>query len=260
MRKKNVWIVGASSGIGEALAKEMDRPEYRLILSARRAKELEKVASGLKTEAVCLPMDVLQFEGHAQLVEEIGSKWGDVDILIYVAGKGQRTAFMETGAKDFQLLMDINFNAFVSVVRQVVPGMISRKSGAVVAVNSIQGKIAIPSRTAYVASKHALLGFMNSLRLELHACGIHVLSVLPAYVRTEFSLRALKKAEEVCQGIDPNHLKGVTPQTVAKKTFRALRKGSLEIHPGRFSQVAGVYLHKILPYKIFYWILRKKFR
>ncbi|XP_059209490.1 dehydrogenase/reductase SDR family member 7 isoform X2 [Centropristis striata] len=169
-----VWVTGASSGIGEELAYQLARCGSRLILSARREDELNRVKRGclessdLQDEDIrVLPLDLLERTSHEGKTKAAIQYFGHIDVLINNGGRSQRSLCMETSVDVYQALMELNYLGTVSVTKQVLPHMTQRGSGSIVTVSSIVGLAGAPLSTGYSASKHALQGFFNSLRTEL---------------------------------------------------------------------------------------------
>ncbi|BDD08421.1 oxidoreductase [Fulvitalea axinellae] len=252
--KKVVWIVGASSGIGEALARKFAKPGYKLALSARRRERLQEMAEVLECETFCFRFD-LESDDPAEAFANVKESFGRLDTVMIVAGLSQRSAFLDMSAEVFDRIMRLNFSAQVDLVRAVLPEMVKNGGGQFVVINSLQGHIALPERSAYSASKHASLAFFDSLRLEYKDRGVKVLNVCPAYVNTDFSLRALSGKGEEQTSKDKKHSSGVSPDFVANQISKALNSGEIEIFPGRFKDVIGIYLQRFLPKKLFQRLL-----
>ncbi|GAA6213566.1 dehydrogenase/reductase SDR family member 7 [Lates japonicus] len=169
-----VWVTGASSGIGEELAYQLAKCGSRLILSARREHELNRVKrqcldnSSLQDEDILvLPLDLLKRKSHEEKTKAAIQYFGHIDILINNGGRSQRSLCLETSVDVYQALMELNFLGTVSITKQVLPHMTQRGTGSIVAVSSVVGLAGAPLATGYSASKHALQGFFNSLRTEL---------------------------------------------------------------------------------------------
>ncbi|XP_062253196.1 dehydrogenase/reductase SDR family member 7 [Platichthys flesus] len=169
-----VWITGASSGIGEELAHQLAKCGSRLILSARREDELNRVRrcclenSGLHDEDILvLPLDLLERTSHEEKAKAAIQHFGHIDILINNGGRSQRSLCIDTSVDVYQGLMELNFLGTVSITKQVLPEMTRRGTGSIVTVSSVAGLAGVPLSTGYSASKHALQGFFNSLRTEL---------------------------------------------------------------------------------------------
>ncbi|XP_042245054.1 dehydrogenase/reductase SDR family member 7 [Thunnus albacares] len=168
------WVTGASSGIGEELAYQMARCGSRLILSARREDELNRVkrscleCSNLRDEDILvLPLDLLERASHEAKTKAAIKHFGHIDILINNGGRSQRSLCLETSVEVYEALMELNFLGTVSITKQVLPHMTQRGTGSIVTVSSVVGIAGAPLSTGYSASKHALQGFFNSLRTEL---------------------------------------------------------------------------------------------
>lgn len=193
---KVIWITGASSGLGRALALQLSNYPCKIVLSARRAAELTKVraeceANGADPESVMvLPMDSLEFGKLPGLVSEVLERFGTIDILVNNAGRSQRSLAEDTELAVDKGIMELNYFGYVAHTKAVLPTMIANKTGTVVALSSLTGKMGTPCSTAYAASKHAVMGFFSSLRMELYSHGINVCTVCPGPVRSNISLHS----------------------------------------------------------------------
>src|SRR5215471_15702107 len=191
---QRIWITGASSGIGEALAHAFHRAGARLILSARREDELRRVQSqcGGKASAKILPLDVTQTSELPQKATAALAMFSGIDILVNNAGVTQRSLVKDTEIAVYRKLMEVNFFGAVALTKTVLPSMTEKKAGHIVVISSLVGKFGTPLRSGYAAAKHALHGFFDSLRAEVSDSGIKVLLVCPGYIRTDISLHALR--------------------------------------------------------------------
>ena len=244
-----VWITGASSGIGEALTYELSRRGAKVIISARRKDELERVRSACenKDDILVLPLDLArssEFQNKVRLAREA---FGRIDVLINNGGISQRSHAMETKSEVDRKIMEINYFGTVELTKEVLPEMISRKSGHIVVVTSVVGILATPVRTGYSASKHALHGYFDALRAELFDDGIHVTLVCPGYIRTNISINALSGSGEKNLKMDEATNKGMAPDTFAKKMLRAVAKKKKEVYIGGIKEVGGIYLKRFFP-------------
>ena len=170
LKDKVIWITGASSGIGEALAIELARRQARLILSARRESELNRVGAltGLAPlDLLILPFDLADTSMASGLAAQVMNKFGRVDVLVNNGGMSQRSEARVTSNETERLLMEVNYFAHVNLTKAVLPYMIRQKSGQVVVISSIAGKFGFYLRSTYSAAKHALYGYFESLRLEV---------------------------------------------------------------------------------------------
>ncbi|CAG0888549.1 unnamed protein product, partial [Darwinula stevensoni] len=188
-----IWITGASSGIGEALAIRLASLKARLILSARRLEELQRVKSlcletslGMLSEdsILLLPMDVTETEKHSMHLETIIKHFGKLDILVNNAGRSQRAEFQRVQVDVDRALFELNVFGPVALARTVLPHFVERGSGQVVITSSVMGKFAAPYSCSYAASKHALHGYFETLRAEQALSGVHVTLLCPGPVLT----------------------------------------------------------------------------
>src|ERR1041385_5133588 len=166
---KVIWITGASSGIGEALAGAFANEGSKLILSARRAEELERVKKKLNLRddrCLILPLDLADTSEINSLTKKVLEKFSRIDILVNNGGISQRALAKDSPLEIDRKIMEVNFFGQVAITKSVLPYMLKQRSGQIVVVSSISGKFGFWLRTAYASSKHALHGFFESLRLE----------------------------------------------------------------------------------------------
>ncbi|MGZ4035760.1 MAG: SDR family oxidoreductase, partial [Bacteroidia bacterium] len=193
-KNKIVWITGASSGIGEALAHAFAAEGAKLILSARRNDELVRVKNSLKlndADVLILPLDLSDTSHVNELTKQVISKFGRIDILVNNGGMSQRSLAKDTSLENDRKLMEINFFGTVALTKSVLPFMLKQKSGHIIAMSSISGKFGFYLRSAYSASKHALHGFFESLRMEIYNDNIKVMIICPGRIKTNISINAL---------------------------------------------------------------------
>ncbi|MFN8443823.1 MAG: SDR family oxidoreductase [Caldilineaceae bacterium] len=244
---KTAWITGASSGIGEALAYALSQQGARLILSARRVEELERVRAQCANPTVhlVLPLDLAHFDAKA-LTQQVLAEMGQVDILVNSGGISQRALAVEADVTIDRRIMEINYFGTVALTKAVLPSMIARKSGHIVTISSLSGKISTPRRSAYAASKHALHGFFDSLRSEVYADGISVTLICPGYVKTNLSLYAVNADGSAHGQMDPTQAKGMAPEKLAVRILQAIERGEDEVIVGG-KEVLAVYLKRFFP-------------
>ncbi len=257
-KDKIVWITGASAGIGEALALEFAREGAKLILSARRVDELERVrkATGLPEDSVfVLPLDLAQHELIPNIVRTAITKFGRIDVLINNGGVSSRSSVEETELETYKRSMDINFFGAVVVTKAVLPTMQKQKSGHIVAMSSVAGKIGTKRRSAYSAAKHALHGFFDSLRAEMYSHNICVTIACPGYIRTDISRNALTGDGKKFNKMDKNQENGMPAQKLATILVKAIYKRKSEVYIGG-KETLGVYIKRFFP-KMIERIVRK---
>jgi dehydrogenase/reductase SDR family member 7 len=250
LENKVVWITGASSGIGEALAHAFAAQGARLVLSARRLEELKRVQNDLKITAnrvMILPVDVLKMEEFDALTQIVVGQFGQIDVLVLNAGVSQRTLFVEMAANDAKRLMDTNFTSIIALTKAVLPQMLKQQSGAFLVTSSVSGKVGTPYRTMYCASKHALQGFFDGLRGELWQSGIGVTVACPGYIKTNISYNAIGKDGQPFGQMDVNQQKGISADVCARKMVAALQAGKHEVVIAGFMETIGTYLKRFAP-------------
>lgn len=257
VKEKTIWITGASSGIGRALALNLSRHRARLILSPRFLERLEdcRQACTNPDRHMVLPLDLADPASLQEASRLALEKCGAIDILVNNGGVSQRSLVVDTRLEVDRRIMEINFFGAVALTKLVLPSMLSRKSGHIVVTSSVMGKLGTPYRTAYAASKHALHGFFDSLRAELWDQGIRVTMVCPGFVRTNISINALKGDGSTFGGMDAAQAAGMDPEDCAKKIVRAIEAERNEVYMGG-KEILGVYLQRFVP-DLFAKIIRK---
>lgn len=217
---KIVLITGASSGIGAVMAQQFAAKGAIPILTARSSAKLEEIASGLQGQHAVYEMDVTNTEQVNEVVGQIIAKFGRIDILINNAGYGIFESFTEAPLAHFEEMMNVNYMGLVRCTQAVLPHMLKAGSGHIVNVASMAGKIGSAKSTGYSATKHAVLGFTNSLRQELNRTGISITAINPGPISTPFFDKA-----------DPsgNYVKNVAwfmlkPEKVVKALLHAIEK------------------------------------
>ncbi|MFT5141646.1 MAG: dehydrogenase/reductase SDR family protein 7B [Rhodothermales bacterium] len=221
---KIVWITGASSGIGAALAREYASRGARCVLSARGIERLHAVKNSCDRpgDHVVLPLDTSEFDTHEAAVEAAEKAAGPIDILVLNAGIGQRGSALETDLGVARRIMDVNFTGTISLAQASAKRMVSRRSGQIVVISSVLGRVAIPGSSAYSASKFALHGYFEALRGEIFPHNISVSLVCPGYINTELTLHALQEDGSKFDVIDHNHTYGMDADVCADKIVRAV--------------------------------------
>lgn len=256
---KTVWITGASSGIGEALAYAFSELSYHVILSARRPKELQRVKDNCSKNAAgvsIVPLDLANHSEIEQIAQAVIEEHQRVDVLINNGGISQRSRVLETSIETEKRIMDVNFFGTIVLTKSVLPYMVAQKSGHIIVISSLTGKFGTALRSSYAASKHALHGYFDSLRSEVWTDNVKVLLVCPGFVKTQISINALLGDGQKQNQMDTGQANGMLPQQVAQKIIRAMRKNKEEIVVGR-GEVIGVYLKRFFP-KIFSNMIKKR--
>lgn len=186
---KVVWITGASSGIGEELAYELARAGCRLVLSARRTNELERVKKEcllrgrVKGEDILvLTVDSVDFDSHRAAVNKVLKQFKQIDILVNNAGRSQRAEWVKTSLQVDRDMLELNVLGVLSLTKLVLPHMIDKRAGHIVNVSSVAGKLGAPNSGSYTGAKHAVQGWFDALRIEIADKNIHVTNICPGPV------------------------------------------------------------------------------
>lgn len=246
---KTVWITGASSGIGEALAYEMAQAGARLVLSARNESELNRVKAACTNPNlhVVLPLDLEAYDHFAELVDTTWLQHGPIDILINNAGISQRYLVADSDFSLDKRIMNTNFLGTVALTRPVLQKMRQRNSGQIAVVSSMLGLYGIQTRSAYSASKHALRGYFESLRNELFKSNITITMIYPGYINTLISNNALMADGSTFGHKDNAHQHGITPQKCAQKIIYALAKHKAQVIISGPKERFGAFMSRFFP-------------
>ncbi len=230
---KTVWITGASSGIGAGLATGFARAGARLVLSGRRAEALAEVAGRCQAEVLLLPFEATDLEALPAIVAEAEAKTGGIDILVNNAGISQRSLALDTDFDVYRRVMEVDFFAPLRLTQLVLPAMVARRSGTLVNIASVAGKVGSPLRSGYCAAKHAMIGWSDTLRAELAQYGVGVHVVTPGFVATGIALAALKGDGSENGPNDDPVSGGISTDEAATQILAALALGTPEIPVGR---------------------------
>ena len=256
--KKIVWVTGASSGIGEEIAKQAAMAGATVVLSARNETELNRVKQGLNgpNKHLVLPLDLNDSSHFDSLVETVIDRYGRIDVLVNNGGLSQRSEVHETPMEVDRKIMEVNYFGNVALTKAVLPVFRAQKSGQFIVISSIAGKFGFFLRSAYSASKHALHGFYESLMLEEEHNHIKVLIACPGKINTPISLNALN-AEGKSHGVmDHNQETGMPVDECVRQLFKAVEKGKREVLIGN-KEIKAVTLKRFFP-KLFWKIIQKQ--
>lgn len=257
---KVVWITGASSGIGEALAKAFAKEGAKLILSARQENELQRVkkAAGLSDEnCLILPFDLADTSTISSLTETAIKKFSRIDVLVNNGGVSQRSFTKDTPLEIDRKLMEINYFGTIAITKSVLPFMLKQKSGEIIAMSSVSGKFGYFLRSAYSASKHALHGFFDSLRMEVYNDNIHVMIACPGKIKTNISVNAVNEKGQKNGKMDEYERTALSPDECAKRIITALKNRKEEVYIGGPKEGKALWLKRIFP-KMFSRLIRKQ--
>lgn len=243
-----IWITGASSGIGEALARAFAAEGARLVLSSRRAPELERVRQtcARPNDHLVVPLDLARPETFPAIVGDVLQRCGRVDVLINNGGVSQRSLAMNAAPEVERAIMEIDYFGPVALAKAVLPSMQTRRRGQLVVVTSVMGFVGTPGRSTYAAAKHALHGYFDSLRAEIWRSGIQVTIACPGYVKTHVSANALGPNGEKHAQMDETHERGISPEKCAAAIVRGVARRRNEVYVGGW-EVFGIYLQRFAP-------------
>ena len=257
-----IWITGASSGIGEALAYAYAKQGAKLILSARRSEELQRVkenCAGPAENIFVLPLDLEHYSEATSWYKQAKAAFGTPNILINNGGIGHLGSVLEMSDAVEQKVMDINFWGQVAITKAVMPDMIARGSGKIVAISSLLGHYGTANLAIYAASKHAVLGYFESLREELLNTGVDVLLVSPGFVNTNVTLNSLTASGEKNAKNSVAQEQGMLPDTMAKKLITAINSNRKYFYPGG-KEMLAIPLKRAAPglfYNLYRWMAKK---
>jgi short-subunit dehydrogenase len=246
---KIIWITGASSGIGEAIAVMLATEKPVLLLSSRKEKELQRVQQiciSAGAECHIFPLDVSDTDSIEMAAKKVLDQFGHVDLLINSAGISQRSTVIETPVEVDRKIMEINYFGTIALTKAMLPAMIKHGGGHVVAVSSIVGKFGFPLRSSYSASKHALHGFFETLEAELKKENIRTTVVIPGRVKTNISVNAITRDGTAYGVMDEGQAKGISAEKCARVIIRGLKKNKKEILVGG-RETLMVQIRRFLP-------------
>ncbi len=245
---KVVVITGASSGIGKALTYEFSKYNAKLVIGARQIDALNAIAKDLSARGIeILPVktDVTSEIDCENLIEQAVSRFGRIDILINNAGVSMRALFRDVDLKVIRHLMDVNFWGTVYCTKFALPYLLESK-GSVVGVSSIAGFHGLPGRSGYSASKFAIHGFLETLRIENLRNGLHVMIAAPGFTATNVRFSALT-ADGTPQGMSPrDEKKMMTPEKVAHAIVKGVVRRKRNMIMGTEGKIS-VLLQRIIP-------------
>ncbi len=259
---KVVIVTGASSGIGEALAWEFARRGAKVVLGARSEEKLERITAEIRAtgaQAACCACDVVKAEDCERLIQTAVENFGGVDVLICNAGLSMRAIFDEVDLSVLHRLMDVNFWGTVNCCKYALP-YLQKARGSVVGISSVAGLHGLPGRTGYSASKYAMTGFLETLRIENLKKGLHVMVACPGFTASNVRFSALT-ADGSQQGATPrNEGKMMTAAQVARIVAQATgrrRRLCLMEAEGRATHFIKKFAPGLLD-KLFYWVMSRE--
>lgn len=249
LQNKVVVVTGASSGIGKALVYEAAGQQARIVMAARNLDEMQTIEQELKssgTDVLSVRTDVTDEYACKSLIDRTIEHFGRIDVLINCAGISMRAKFQDMELDVLRKVMDVNFWGTVYCTKYALPYLIETK-GSVVGIISIAGFIGLPARTGYAASKFAVRGFLNTLRIENLKTGLHVLVAAPGFTASNIRKTALNASGNQ-QGESPRDEAGMmSAERCASIIFKGIRKRKREIIMTFVEGKLAVFLNKFIP-------------
>lgn len=257
---KVVWITGASSGIGKALAAECALQGAQVVLSARRLEELEKVRISLLNpdHHISVAMDITDEAQVRHAYEHVLDEKGRIDWLINNAGLSQRALIADTTMQTERAIMEIDYFSQVFLTKLVLPTFLAQKSGRIAYISSVAGLLGTQYRASYSAAKAAIHMWANSLRAEVAQDGVNVSVIFPGFVKTNVSFNALNGAGKAQAHQDEAIENGLEADDFAQKTVSALLKGQEYIVVGGHKEKLGVLVSRLSPSTLYKMIRKMK--
>lgn len=261
IKDKIAWVTGASSGIGESVVAELIAKGAKVVISARRKEVLEDVkAQSAKPENIMvLPLDLAAIDSFEAKVEEVVKHFGRIDMLFNNGGISQRGMALETELSVDRRIMEIDYFGTIALTKVVGKLMVNQKSGHFIVTSSLVGKFGSPWRSSYAAAKHALHGFFDSLRMELHEDNVKVTIVCPGFIKTDVSVNALGADGKPTGEMDNAQANGMPAQECAKRIVQAVQRDKREIVIGGTERF-GVLINRLFPGLFAKIILKREVR
>jgi len=255
---KTIWITGASSGIGKSLAHEFSKMNTQLILSGRNQRSLEKIKDTCLhngSSVLTVPFDLSDRNSIVNSAEIVLEKYGSVDLLINNGGISQRSFVQNTRLDVDQKIMSVNYFGNIALTKALLPSMLAQGRGHIAVTTSIAGKFGFPMRSAYSASKHALYGFYDTLRVELADQNVTVTMICPGRIQTNISKHALNEKGEEHGEMDDGQKNGMPSDEAARKIIGALKRKKREVVVGG-KELLMLPIKRFMPW-LFYHLVRK---
>lgn len=249
IKDKLIWITGASSGIGEALAIVCAQQGGKLILSARNQEKLQQLKSRLNNseQHVVVPLDLSKPAELADDLTSIIEQYGPIDILVNNGGIAQRGTARETSLDVQRQVMEVNYFGSVAMTQLVLPGMLNKQAGMIVTIASVAGKVGGKSMSGYSASKHAIIGYMDCLRAEESVNGLQVLTICPGFVQTQISVNAMTGKGQVFGKVAGSIKNGLAVDDCALQIVRAINKDKSEVVIGKGISYWAPLINRLFP-------------
>ena len=245
-KDKRCWVVGASAGIGAALADLLAAKGARVALSARRKEPLDEMAARYgKDRALVLPLDITQAAALEAAAKRIDAAWGGIDLVVPMAGDYKPMRAWDLDLKVARNMIEVNLMGYLNILAAVIPRLMKQKGGTVALVSSVAGYRGLPKSLIYGPTKAAIINLAETMYMDLHDRGIGVVVVNPGFVKTPLT--------------DQNEFKMpslISPEEAAREIVKGLEAGEFEIHfPKRFTRTLK--FMRLLPYGTYFRTIRK---
>lgn len=244
-REKRIWIVGASTGIGEALARHLHARGAHVALSARRAEKLDAIANELGTRSLAAPLDIRDVDTIKTAEARIIAAWRGYDLVVFMAGDYTAMRAWELDLAVAQQMVDTNWSGFMNGLSVVIPTLMQAKAGGIALVSSVAGYRGLPKSLVYGPTKAAIINLAETLYIDLKDKGLDVYVINPGFVKTpmtdknDFRMPAL-----------------ITQDEAAHEIIKGFEKGEFEIHfPKRFTNMLKALRH--LPYSLYFPAIKR---
>ena len=255
LQNKVIWITGASSGIGEATAKEFLLQGAKVILVARSESKMNDSFKDFNQDSYSIyPFDLTNLDNIDSFVKMLIEKEGPIDILFNNAGVSQFGYFEESDLSVLDKIMELDFFSVVQFTKSILPHMVDKKSGQIVTNTSVAGLVGSRNRSFYSSAKFALHGFFDSIRSEIIHHNVHVTLIAPGRVATDVGKNALTASGEPYGRDDRGHRKGLTSLEAAKRILNAIKSRKREAVIAKWNDIAwlAVYIRKFSPSLYFF--------
>lgn len=257
-KNKTIWITGAASGIGKALALQYSKKGAILVLSDRDKENLKLTQTecednGAKT--IFAPFDLGNQDEITNAAQKVLKDNPKIDLLISNGGISQRSLAVDTPVEIDRRILEINFFGAITLTKALLPALISNGGGHIAVTSSMTGKFGFPLRTAYCASKHAIQGYFEALRAELYTHKVNVTIISPGRISTNISVNAIDQKGQTHGVLDPGQANGISPETCARRIIRGIKRNKKEIWVGS-TEILMIYIRKYLS-PLFHVLARK---
>lgn len=247
--KKRVWIIGASTGIGAALASQLHALDARVAVSARSADKLNALVARLgASRTMALPLDITKVETIVAAEQQLAAAWGGYDLVIFMAGDYTPMRAWEIDLKVAKQMVSVNWEGFLNGLSVVIPRLLKSNTGGIALVSSVAGYRGLPQSLVYGPTKAALINLAESLYLDLKEKGLDIYVICPGFVKTPMTAQNAFKMPYL-----------ITPEVAAGEIIKGFCDGEFEIHfPKAFTRLLKIM--RQLPYSLYFAAIKRSIR